>query len=170
MRRPRIETWYRFCCYSVCCAFCRTTLFLLFLIAMLSAQLSFRFAEPDTSAVAEADCYLSRLAQSVPVDAMPGPEDPSNFMLPQQPFVPCLVRRAIDMIPNALLSRGFIFTLKHCAFPLAAIAFYLTFILYFVCVWLFCVCMYVSGVQFRVPRTGPHFRASPIRTTAASRA
>lgn len=37
------------------------------------------------------DEVLAQLASSVPVDVMPGPSDPANFTLPQQPLHPCLL-------------------------------------------------------------------------------
>lgn len=44
--------------------------------------------------VQELDHWLADLASSMPVDLMPGPSDPANFNLPQQPLNRC-------MIPNA---------------------------------------------------------------------
>lgn len=51
------------------------------------------------------DEALFHLSQSVPVDLMPGEYDPSNAMLPQQPFHHCLfpkssVNRALTAVPN----------------------------------------------------------------------
>lgn len=39
----------------------------------------------------EADVLLTQLAASMPVDVMPGPGDPSNQALPQQPLHGCLL-------------------------------------------------------------------------------
>ena len=36
------------------------------------------------------DLVLSQIVSSVPVDLIPGESDPTNFILPQQPFHPCL--------------------------------------------------------------------------------
>lgn len=51
------------------------------------------------------DEFLLHLSQSVAVDVMPGEYDPSNVMLPQQPFHHCLLRkssvnRALTGVPN----------------------------------------------------------------------
>lgn len=40
--------------------------------------------------VKELDLALTQLAAAVPVDIMPGPNDPANFSLPQQPLHTCL--------------------------------------------------------------------------------
>lgn len=42
----------------------------------------------------EADVLLTQLAASIPVDVMPGPGDPSNQALPQQPMHSCLMPSA----------------------------------------------------------------------------
>ena len=39
----------------------------------------------------ETDVVLSQLAAAMPVDIMPGPSDPSNHSLPQQPLHGCLL-------------------------------------------------------------------------------
>ena len=38
----------------------------------------------------EMDVVLSQLAAAMPVDVMPGPSDPTNHSLPQQPLHGCL--------------------------------------------------------------------------------
>jgi len=38
-----------------------------------------------------ADLFLTQLASSMPVDLMPGPSDPTNISMPQQPFHRCLL-------------------------------------------------------------------------------
>ncbi|KAJ9181173.1 hypothetical protein P3X46_009329 [Hevea brasiliensis] len=45
-----------------------------------------RLSEP----VKELDILLSQIAAGVPLDIMPGPNDPANFSLPQQPLHRCL--------------------------------------------------------------------------------
>lgn len=45
-----------------------------------------RMAEP----IKELDILLSQIAAGLPLDIMPGPNDPSNFSLPQQPLHRCL--------------------------------------------------------------------------------
>lgn len=45
-----------------------------------------RLAEP----IKELDLALTQLAAAMPVDIMPGPNDPANFSLPQQPLHKCL--------------------------------------------------------------------------------
>ncbi|KAL9661614.1 hypothetical protein QQ045_026438 [Rhodiola kirilowii] len=45
-----------------------------------------RLSEP----IKELDILLTEIAASVPVDIMPGPDDPANFSLPQQPLHRCL--------------------------------------------------------------------------------
>eukprot|EP00252_Welwitschia_mirabilis_P002633 TRINITY_DN12578_c0_g1_i1.p1 TRINITY_DN12578_c0_g1~~TRINITY_DN12578_c0_g1_i1.p1 ORF type:complete len:181 (+),score=45.59 TRINITY_DN12578_c0_g1_i1:26-544(+) len=45
-----------------------------------------RLAEP----VKELDISLTQLVAAMPVDIMPGPNDPANFSLPQQPLHRCL--------------------------------------------------------------------------------
>jgi DNA polymerase delta subunit 2 len=42
-----------------------------------------------------ADSLLAQLASALPVDLMPGPHDPSNAALPQQPLHPCLLPEAV---------------------------------------------------------------------------
>ncbi|XP_070497233.1 DNA polymerase delta subunit 2 [Chironomus tepperi] len=63
----------------------------------------------DTKGMVESvrtfDEFLFHLSQSVSVDVMPGEFDPSNIMLPQQPFHHCLfprssVNRALTGVPN----------------------------------------------------------------------
>lgn len=36
------------------------------------------------------DMYMTELAAALPVDIMPGPDDPANVSLPQQPLHQCL--------------------------------------------------------------------------------
>lgn len=53
----------------------------------------------------EADVYLSQFASSIPVDLMPGPEDPTTYALPQRPLhsalLPCSRSYAsIRGVPN----------------------------------------------------------------------
>ncbi|KAJ7534062.1 hypothetical protein O6H91_13G077600 [Diphasiastrum complanatum] len=40
--------------------------------------------------IKELDLILTQIAASMPIDIMPGPNDPSNFSLPQQPLHKCL--------------------------------------------------------------------------------
>jgi DNA polymerase delta subunit 2 len=40
--------------------------------------------------IKEMDILLTQIASSLPLDIMPGPNDPSNFALPQQPLHKCL--------------------------------------------------------------------------------
>jgi DNA polymerase delta subunit 2 len=47
-----------------------------------------------SEAVKEADNILASIARSVPTDVMPGPNDPSNYHLPQQPLNKCLLPRS----------------------------------------------------------------------------
>jgi len=49
-------------------------------------------ADNDEAAapLCELDVLLTQLAAAVPVDILPGADDPSNFTLPQQPFHKCL--------------------------------------------------------------------------------
>eukprot|EP00923_Selenidium_pygospionis_P018428 GHVN01032237.1.p1 GENE.GHVN01032237.1~~GHVN01032237.1.p1 ORF type:complete len:376 (-),score=116.30 GHVN01032237.1:158-1285(-) len=42
------------------------------------------------SVLDEADVFFSQLAAAMPVDVMPGPNDPTTYMLPQQPLHPSL--------------------------------------------------------------------------------
>jgi len=49
-------------------------------------QLKSRLTEP----LKELEVYLSQLAASVPLDIMPGTQDPANLSLPQQPLHPCM--------------------------------------------------------------------------------
>uniref|UniRef100_A0A0D9VP17 DNA polymerase delta small subunit n=1 Tax=Leersia perrieri TaxID=77586 RepID=A0A0D9VP17_9ORYZ len=66
-----------------------------FIVPVLSSDLIFqtvpskdqsRIAEP----IKELDIMLTQLVASLPVDMMPGPNDPANFLLPQQPLHRCL--------------------------------------------------------------------------------
>ncbi|WOK95852.1 DNA polymerase delta small subunit isoform X1 [Canna indica] len=43
-----------------------------------------------TEPIKELDILLNQLAAAMPVDMMPGPNDPANFSLPQQPLNKCL--------------------------------------------------------------------------------
>ncbi len=43
------------------------------------------------SAVRECDMLLTQLASLIPIDIMPGPNDPANCSLPQQPLHRCLL-------------------------------------------------------------------------------
>uniref|UniRef100_A0A182JAV0 DNA polymerase delta small subunit n=1 Tax=Anopheles atroparvus TaxID=41427 RepID=A0A182JAV0_ANOAO len=57
------------------------------------------------SAVKAVDTLIYNLAQSVPVDLMPGEFDPANHMLPQQPMHHCLFPRSAEFssfrgVPN----------------------------------------------------------------------
>ncbi|KAK9156622.1 hypothetical protein Scep_003196 [Stephania cephalantha] len=45
-----------------------------------------RLSEPTK----ELDIFITQLAAAVPLDIMPGPNDPANFSLPQQPLHRCL--------------------------------------------------------------------------------
>lgn len=42
--------------------------------------------DPSGTAINEADLYFAEIASLIPVDVMPGPRDPTNFCLPQQPL------------------------------------------------------------------------------------
>ncbi|KAG0723612.1 DNA polymerase delta subunit 2 [Chionoecetes opilio] len=44
--------------------------------------------------VCELDDLLTQIAGSCPVDVMPGEHDPTNHLLPQQPFHPCVLPKA----------------------------------------------------------------------------
>eukprot|EP00899_Mesostigma_viride_P002336 jgi/Mesvir1/12102/Mv00371-RA.1 len=46
----------------------------------------------------QADMWLTQLASSAPVDIMPGPSDPANFALPQQPLHGCLFPQATSYV------------------------------------------------------------------------
>jgi DNA polymerase delta subunit 2 len=48
----------------------------------------------SVDAVKELDDVLAQLAACVPVDVMPGASDPANYILPQQPFQPCMFPEA----------------------------------------------------------------------------
>lgn len=43
------------------------------------------------ASIQEADMHLTEIAAAVPLDVMPGPYDPANYSLPQQPLHPCLL-------------------------------------------------------------------------------
>ncbi|KAI5671605.1 hypothetical protein M9H77_11969 [Catharanthus roseus] len=45
-----------------------------------------------SESIKELDILLSQIAAGIPVDIMPGPDDPANFALPQQPLHRCLFR------------------------------------------------------------------------------
>lgn len=57
-----------------------------------------RLQQADQQALAQRvsllDTFLTGVAASVPVDLMPGADDPCNFLLPQQPFHPCMLPHA----------------------------------------------------------------------------
>jgi len=42
-------------------------------------------------AIQQLDDFMFQLASSMPVDLMPGPHDPANFVLPQQPLHHCML-------------------------------------------------------------------------------
>ena len=50
-------------------------------------------SQPLASAIAEADTLFARLAAAVPVEVMPGREDPTNPSLPQMPIYRALFQR-----------------------------------------------------------------------------
>ncbi|KAK4834219.1 hypothetical protein QYF36_019081 [Acer negundo] len=52
----------------------------------LASQDQSRLSEP----IKELDIMLTQIAASVPLDIMPGPNDPANYSLPQQPLNRCL--------------------------------------------------------------------------------
>ena len=64
--------------------------------------LSFGEKERAADPIVEADRFLSSLASAIPVSVMPGNDDPSNHLLPQQPFHRCLLPSASR---NSNLSR-----------------------------------------------------------------
>jgi DNA polymerase delta subunit 2 len=48
-------------------------------------------ASEGVNTLKESDLFLTQVASSMPVDLMPGPSDPCNVSLPQQPFHRCLL-------------------------------------------------------------------------------
>ena len=48
-------------------------------------------ASKGINTLKESDLFLTQIASSMPVDLMPGPSDPCNVSLPQQPFHRCLL-------------------------------------------------------------------------------
>jgi DNA polymerase delta subunit 2 len=52
----------------------------------LSGKEQTKLVEP----IRELDLALTQLAAAMPVDIMPGPNDPANYSLPQQPLHRCL--------------------------------------------------------------------------------
>ena len=48
-------------------------------------------ASKNINHLKEADMFLTQLASSMPLDIMPGPNDPCNVSMPQQPFHRCLL-------------------------------------------------------------------------------
>lgn len=60
------------------------------LVAPRDAEAGARMLAP----VQELDLLLTQAAAAMPVDLMPGPRDPSNVSLPQQPIHPCLLPSA----------------------------------------------------------------------------
>mmetsp|Transcript_32904 Transcript_32904/g.106396 ORF Transcript_32904/g.106396 Transcript_32904/m.106396 type:complete len:504 (+) Transcript_32904:122-1633(+) len=44
--------------------------------------------------MAALDAFLTSVCATMPVDLMPGPTDPCNYMLPQQPLHPCMLPQA----------------------------------------------------------------------------
>ena len=50
-----------------------------------------REARESAKSLREADIFLTQVASSMPLDVMPGPSDPCNVSLPQQPFHRCLL-------------------------------------------------------------------------------
>lgn len=47
-----------------------------------------------TARVTALDAFLTTVAATMPVDLMPGPEDPCNYLLPQQPLHSCMLPQA----------------------------------------------------------------------------
>ncbi|XP_033095506.1 DNA polymerase delta subunit 2-like [Anneissia japonica] len=63
--------------------------------AMTMAKYLTRNTSPISSAaVKNLDDILAQLVSSIPVDVMPGEQDPANFTLPQQPLHRCMFPRA----------------------------------------------------------------------------
>lgn len=54
-----------------------------------------KMAQPDQLTLAQnvktLDQFLTTVSSSIPVDLMPGNDDPCNFLLPQQPFHACML-------------------------------------------------------------------------------
>ncbi|RRT61619.1 hypothetical protein B296_00013994 [Ensete ventricosum] len=61
-----------------------------FLRAFLYQTIAPRDQAALTEPIKELDILLNQLAAAMPVDIMPGPSDPANFSLPQQPLIRCL--------------------------------------------------------------------------------
>lgn len=82
----------------------------------------------------ETDSFVYSLACAAPVDVMPGPKDPSNYSLPQQPLNRCLFPRAATLTtlglekvtnPYSAVIDGVDF-LGHCGQPTQNILNYVT--------------------------------------------
>ena len=60
-----------------------------------------KLAQPDQKALSEhvrtLDQTLTAISASIPVDLMPGADDPCNYLLPQQPFHPCMLPQASQL-------------------------------------------------------------------------
>lgn len=81
----------------------------------------------------ESDAFVYGLAASVPVDVIPGPKDPSNYSIPQQPLNKCLFPRASQLSTcNLSVTNPYLATidgvefLGHCGQPTKNIMNYTT--------------------------------------------
>ncbi|KAK2197024.1 bifunctional DNA polymerase alpha-delta-epsilon [Babesia duncani] len=72
--------------------------------------------ECDADSLAQSDIYFAQLAASVPVDLMPGPNDPTNLNLPQQPIHPCLMEHSKRYTTFKSTTNPYFFTLDGIRF------------------------------------------------------
>lgn len=60
-----------------------------------------KMAAPEQRSLAQhvrsLDQFLTTVSAAMPVDLVPGPDDPCNFLLPQQPFHPCMLPQSSQL-------------------------------------------------------------------------
>lgn len=73
--------------------------------------------DPDTVGyVKELDDFIAQIASSVPVDMMPGPNDPSNHIVPQQPLHRCMFPIANKVKTTKGVTNPYSFELEGVSF------------------------------------------------------
>jgi len=86
-----------------------------------------KLAQENIAPIREFDALLAQALSSVPVDLMPGSDDPSSLTLPQQPLHPCLLPQSsryssLSLVTNPNESRvGGLLLLGHSGAPVADI-------------------------------------------------
>lgn len=87
-----------------------------------------KLAQENIAPIRELDSLLAQALMTVPIDVMPGNDDPGTFTLPQQPLHPCLLPQASRYSSLSLVTNPYhvvldgISLLGHSGAPVADIA------------------------------------------------